>query len=170
MSSFHKDTEELCTFISASPTQFHAVRNMKEQLAMKGFISLDEKERWNLRKGSSYFVTRNGSALIAFSIPGNDYRGYSLVSAHTDSPAFKVKTDAEVTASKLYTTLNTEVYGGLLMAPWFDRPLSIAGRVFVRNGRSIEERLVDFSRAVAMIPNLAIHMNRKVLLKHTYIQ
>ncbi len=168
MSSFHKDTEELCTFISASPTQFHAVRNMKEQLAMKGFISLDEKERWNLRKGSSYFVTRNGSALIAFSIPGNDYRGYSLVSAHTDSPAFKVKTDAEVTASKLYTTLNTEVYGGLLMAPWFDRPLSIAGRVFVRNGRSIEERLVDFSRAVAMIPNLAIHMNRKVNEENGY--
>ena len=152
---------DLCSFIEKSPTQFHAVRNMENELLSAGFEKLDEKKRWNIRRGGSYFVTRNSSAIIAFRLNENE-EGFSIVSAHTDSPAFKVKTNPEVTASGLYTELNTEVYGGLLMAPWFDRPLSIAGRVFVKNGDEIEERLVDFNRPLALIPNLAIHMNRKV--------
>ena len=152
-------TEELCSFIEKSPTQFHAVRNMEKELLSAGFEKLEETKRWNIKKNGSYFVTRNGSSLIAFRT--NDSEGYSIVSAHTDSPAFKVKTEPEITSSGLYTVLNTEVYGGLLMAPWFDRPLSIAGRVYVTNEGKAEERLIDFRRDLVLIPNLAIHMNRK---------
>lgn len=159
---------ELCSFIGKSPTQFHAVKNMVNLLCGKGFIPLSEKERWKIEKGKSYVVTRNGSALTAFRVPLNDIKGFSIVSAHTDSPAFKVKTEPEVTSSGLYTVLNTEVYGGLLMAPWFDRPLSIAGRVYVKGKEGIEEKLVDFSRDLVLIPNLAIHMNRKVNESNSY--
>lgn len=168
MNSKYKVTEDLCAFISSSPTQFHAVKNMENGLLENGFTRLDEKERWKLDEGKAYFVKRNSSALIAFRIPQKGYKGYSLVSAHTDSPAFKIKTDPEIISSGRYTTLNTEVYGGLLMAPWFDRPLSIAGRVFIKTGNGIEERLVDFARDAVLIPSLAIHMNRKVNDENSY--
>ena len=160
-SNYEKLTAELCSFIAKSPTQFHAVRNMEDALEEHGFQRLDERERWHIERGKGYFVQRNGSSLAIFSVPEKPFSGFSLVSAHTDSPVFKIKTDPEVTSSGLYTTLNTEVYGGLLMAPWFDRPLSIAGRVCVRSGSGFEERLVDFGRDLVLIPNLAIHMNRK---------
>ena len=168
MNSKYKVTEDLCAFISSSPTQFHAVKNMENGLLENGFTRLDEKERWKLDEGKAYFVKRNSSALIAFRIPQKGYKGYSLVSAHTDSPAFKIKTDPEIISSGRYTTLNTEVYGGLLMAPWFDRPLSIAGRVFIKTGNGIEERLLDFARDAVLIPNLAIHMNRNVNDENSY--
>lgn len=161
-------SKELCAFISKSPTQFHAVRNMESILSSAGFQRLDERERWYLEKGRSYYVTRNGSALISFRIPSSSFRGFSIAAAHTDSPAFRIKADPEVTSSGICTTLNTEVYGGLLMAPWFDRPLSIAGRVYVRNDGGIEERLIDFGRPVALIPSLAIHMDRKANEGHSY--
>ena len=160
-SNFERLTAELCSFIAESPTQFHAVKNMEKALEEHGFQHLDERERWHIERGKGYFVHRNGSSLAIFSVPEKPFRGFSLVSAHTDSPVFKIKTDPEVTSSGLYTTLNTEVYGGLLMAPWFDRPLSVAGRVCVRSGAGFEERLVDFGRDLVLIPNLAIHMNRK---------
>ena len=161
MEGRYATTEELSAFIAKSPTPFHAVRNMAVELEGKGFIRLDEREAWKLEAGMPYFVTRNGSALAAFRTPSSEAEGYSIVSAHTDSPAFKVKTDPEIVSSGLYATLNTEIYGGLLMASWFDRPLSIAGRVFVRTENGIEERLVDFDRDMVLIPSLAIHMNRK---------
>lgn len=168
MNGKYAETVDLCAFIEKSPTQFHAVRNMEKELQENGFCRLEEKERWNIVKGGSYYVTRNSSALIAFRVPEEDFNGYSLVSAHTDSPAFKIKTDPEVTVSGLYTTLNTEVYGGLLMAPWFDRPLSIAGRVYVKTDSGIKETLVDFDRDAVLIPSLAIHMNRKVNEENGY--
>lgn len=161
-------TADLCSFIAKSPTQFHAVENMELSLKENGFLPLDEKERWRIEKGRSYIVTRNSSALATFRVPEKPFKGFSIVSAHTDSPAFKVKTEPEVTSSGLYTVLNTEVYGGLLMAPWFDRPLSIAGRVYAKEKGGITEKLVDFSRDLVLIPNLAIHMNRKVNENNSY--
>ena len=161
-------TERLISFIEKSPSSFHAIRNMKEELREAGFAELDEKKRWKLERGKSYFVTRNGSALIAFRIPESCPEFFSIIAAHTDSPAFKVKVNPEITSSSLYTTLNIEGYGGMLMAPWFDRPLSIAGRVYVKTASGYEEKLVDFPRPFVMIPSLAIHMNRKVNEGHGY--
>ncbi len=161
-------TESLISFIGKSPSSFHAVRNLEEELTDNGFIALDEKRRWSIERGKSYFVTRNGSALIAFRIPEGKPEGFSIIASHTDSPSFKVKVNPEIVSSGLYTTLNAEGYGGMLIAPWFDRPLSIAGRVFIRNGNGYESRLVDFARPFVMIPSLAIHMDRKVNEGHGY--
>ena len=147
-------TESLISFIGKSPSSFHAVRNLEEELTDNGFIALDEKRRWSIERGKSYFVTRNGSALIAFRIPEGKPEGFSIIASHTDSPSFKVKVNPEIVSSGLYTTLNAEGYGGMLIAPWFDRPLSIAGRVFIRNGNGYESRLVDFARPFVMIPSL----------------
>ncbi len=156
-----RDTLELMDFIERSPSPFHAVDNMRKGLLSAGFEELDERKRFSLRRGKNYFVVRNSSALAAFRIPEDGASAFSIISAHTDSPSFKVKPDPEMPGAGLYTLLNTEGYGGMLMAPWFDRPLSIAGRAFVRNGSGVEEHLVDFGRDLVSIVNLAIHMNRK---------
>ena len=161
-------TEKLIAFIEKSPTGFHAVKNISDMLISDGFQKLDEKRRWKIERGKSYFVTRNSSAMIAFRIPEEKPQSFSIIASHTDSPSFRVKTNPEISASSLYTTLNTEGYGGALIAPWFDRPLSIAGRAYVRNGNGYEERLVDFQRPFVMLPSLAIHMDRKVNEGHAY--
>ena len=155
------ETKALIDFIKRSPSPFHVVSNMKKGLIESGFHELKEDERYKIEKGGKYFVTRNGSALIAFVIPTKEAKGYSIVSAHTDSPTFKLKNNPEVTSSNFYTVLNVEKYGGMLIAPWFDIPLSIAGRVFISNAGKIEERLISFDEDLVSIPNLAIHLNRK---------
>lgn len=106
-------------------------------------------------------MTRNGSALIAFAIPENDIDGYRILASHSDSPTFKIKENPEITVDDRYVKLNVERYGGMLCAPWFDRPLSVAGRVIVKEKDSFVSRLVDVDRDLVMIPNLAIHMNRE---------
>lgn len=158
MDRYLEDTQRLCDFLSSSPTAFHAVRNAEEKLVASGFKLLSESERFRIQPGNSYYVKRNGTALIAFRVPER-LEGFHIVAAHTDSPCFKIKHDPEITSSGLYTTLNVEGYGGLLLNPWFDRPLSIAGRVVLSDG---EERLVDFDRDLVLIPSLAIHMDRGV--------
>ena len=164
-----ESTLELMDFIQDSPSCFHVVENARTMLENAGAVCLDEKKTYSLEAGSSYFVTRNGSALIAFRLPQSEAGGYSIVSAHTDSPSFKLKENPELSNGGTYTTLNVEGYGGMLMAPWFDRPLSIAGRAFVKaKDGSVQQRLVNFDKDLCQIVNLCIHQNRDVNKSHEY--
>ncbi len=159
--NYDKYTKNLIEFIRKSPSPFHVVDNFRTLLKESGFMELDERKRFSLEKGRKYFVTRNSTSIIAFTLPETDIKGYSIISAHTDSPGFRLKPNPEVTSSGEYTTLNIEGYGGMLLSPWFDRPLSIAGRAFVKRGEEVKEELVDFDEDLVTIVNLAIHQNRK---------
>lgn len=154
-------TEKLLDFIEKSPTAFQAVDEMQKRLTENGFEVLSEKEYWKLVPGRKYLVTRNNSALIAFCIPEKESRVFHIMASHSDSPSFKIKENPEIKVDNSYVKLNVEKYGGMLMAPWFDRPLSVAGRVIIRRNDGLEEKLVDIKRDLVMIPNLAIHMNRE---------
>ena len=151
--------DALLGFLDASPTPFHAVENMAGMLVNAGFIELDEREEFDLIEGQSYFVTRADSSIIAF----NYYEGfeYLLVGAHTDSPNLKIKPNADVNKTGI-SQLAVEPYGGVLLNPWFDRDLSIAGRVNYRDQEGyLKKTLIDFQKAVALIPSLAIHLDRE---------
>ena len=154
-------TEKLLDFIEKSPTAFQAVDEMQKRLTENGFEVLSEKEYWKLIPGGKYLVTRNNSALIAFCIPEKESRVFHIMASHSDSPSFKIKENPEIKVDNSYVKLNVEKYGGMLMAPWFDRPLSVAGRVIIRRNGGLKEKLVDIKRDLVMIPNLAIHMNRE---------
>lgn len=154
-------TEKLLDFIEKSPTAFQAVDEMQKRLTENGFEVLSEKEYWKLVPGGKYLVTRNNSALIAFCIPEKESRVFHIMASHSDSPSFKIKENPEIKVDNSYVKLNVEKYGGMLMAPWFDRPLSVAGRVIIRRNGGLKEKLVDIKRDLVMIPNLAIHMNRE---------
>ncbi len=155
--------KRLLAFLSASPTPFHAVANLAAALDQAGFISLDESGAWSLERGQRYYCTRNGSSLIAFVMGRGSLEegGIRMVGAHTDSPCLMVKPRPEMTAQG-YFRLGVEVYGGALLNPWFDRDLSIAGRLVYRDGDGrLRHTLVDFVDAVAVIPSLAIHLDRQ---------
>ena len=154
-------TEKLLDFIEKSPTAFQAVDEMQKRLTENGFEVLSEKEYWKLVPGGKYLVTRNNSALIAFCIPEKESRVFHIMASHSDSPSFKIKENPEIKVDNSYVKLNVEKYGGMLMAPWFDRPLSVAGRVIIRRNGGLKEKLVNIKRDLVMIPNLAIHMNRE---------
>lgn len=160
---YRETSKEVLDFIQKSPSCFHAVREIGARLKAAGYQELKECGSWNLEKGGSYFTTRNGSSLIAFHIGEtlDDYH-FQVTSSHSDSPTFKVKERAELKGKGGYLQLNTEGYGGMLCATWMDRPLSLAGRVLVREGNAISTRLVAFDRDLVLIPNVAIHMNREV--------
>ena len=158
---YEETTEKLLDFIEKSPTAFQAVDEMQKRLTENGFEVLSEKEYWKLVPGGKYLVTRNNSALIAFCIPEKESRVFHIMASHSDSPSFKIKENPEIKVDNSYVKLNVEKYGGMLMAPWFDRPLSVAGRVIVKGKDGLEEKLVDIKRDLVMIPNLAIHMNRE---------
>ncbi len=151
--------QKLFEFIEKSPTPFHAVKTAKERLLGEGYTELSESAGWNLERGKGYFVTRNGSSLIAFRLPEKDFSGYMLTAAHCDSPAFKIKENPEI-PDKYYTRLSVERYGGMLYSTWLDRPLGVAGRITVRTEKGISVRLVDTVKPCAIIPNVAIHLNR----------
>ena len=160
----YKDiAKELLTFIQKSPSCFHAVDTMKHMLLENGYTELRECEAWSLNKGGKYFTTRNGSSILAFQI-GNTLEDYhfQVTSSHSDSPTFKVKEHAELKGKGGYLQLNTEGYGGMICSTWFDRPLSVAGRVIVKTDSGMETRLVKVERDLLMIPSLAIHMDRAV--------
>ena len=154
--------QELLDFLDHSPTSFHATANMAAMLEHAGYTRLMEGEHWELKEKRGYYVTRNDSALIAFQIPRMDFAGFQIMASHSDSPAFKIKSNAEIEIDKKYVKLNVEKYGGMLCAPWLDRPLSVAGRVVVKTAAGVETRLVRVDRDLMIIPNLAIHMNRQV--------
>ncbi len=151
--------QRLFDYIAASPTAYHAVAHTASLLRREGYTELCESAEWNLEKGGRYFVTRNGSSLIAFRMPEGDFSGFMMTAAHGDSPCFKVKENGTL-ADPHYVRLSTEKYGGMLFAPWMDRPLSVAGRVTVRTENGLAVKTVDLAKPVAIIPNVAIHMNR----------
>lgn len=160
---------ELGAFIKASPTPFHAVRTMSRMLDEQGFHKLTEGSAWKMEPGKKYYVIRNNSSIIALNVGTNlEEYGFNVAASHSDSPSFKIKENAEIQVKGKYTKLNTEGYGGMLCSTWFDRPLSIAGRVIVKNGGSLETKLVTIDRDLLMIPSLAIHMDRTVNNGHAF--
>lgn len=157
-------SQQLLEFIENSPTCFHAVQAMTDILSAEGFTELKENQKWHIENGGRYFVTRNGSSLTAFTVPVQEMKGMHIIASHSDSPSFKIKENPELESEGHYIRLNVEGYGGMIRAPWFDRPLSVAGRVIVKDKaqggfRSI---LVDIGHDLVMIPNLAIHMDRQI--------
>lgn len=152
--------EGLFDFIDHSPTCFHAVANMEEELERAGYQQLSEKNIWQIKAGEKYYVNRNGSAVIAFSIPQREQKGFHIVAAHSDSPCFKLKELPELAVEEHYLKWNVEKYGGMILSTWLDRPLSVAGRVVYRSPDGLMTKLVNIDRNVAVIPNVAIHMNR----------
>ena len=157
----------LISFLDKSPTAFHAVSSIKKKLVASGYFELVESEKWELTEGGKYFVTRNDSSIIAFRVPRFNFTGFMISAAHSDSPAFKVKENPEIVENG-YVKLNVEGYGGMLMAPWLDRPLSVAGRIIVKNGNKYEVRLVNVDRDLLLIPNVAIHMNHDANKNQTW--
>ena len=152
-------TEQLFDFLATSPSCYHAVQTIATRLTREGYAPLRENERWTLAPGGKYYVTRNGSSLLAFRVPQCAPAGFLMAAAHTDSPTFKIKYNAEKKAGP-YIRLSTEKYGGMLMNTWFDRPLGIAGRVVAEKDGRFETKLVDLGENAAVIPSVAIHMNR----------
>ncbi len=153
---------DMLDFIKKSPSCFHAVKNICDKLTENGFLQLSESQKWKLKKGNRYFVTRNSSSVIAFTIPETEEKNspFMICASHSDSPSFKIKENPELSSAGC-VVLNVEKYGGMLIAPWFDRPLSVAGRVITKTDRGLKQILVDVDRDLVMIPNLAIHMNRE---------
>ncbi len=154
--------KELTHFLESSPSCFQAIDNIKNILLKEQFVQLQENEKWSLRRKGRYFVTRNDSSLIAFTIPEKNMAGMRIIASHSDSPSFRIKENPELETDGHYIRLNVERYGGMLCAPWLDRPLSVAGRVIVKDSSGhYVSRLVNVNRDLVLIPNLAIHMNRE---------
>lgn len=160
---------ELLEFLADSPTPYHATQALTVRLESAGFIRLEEEKNWNLQAGSRYYITRNDSSLIAF-VYGKESvaeQGISMVGAHTDSPCLKLKPNALMQKNG-YIQLGVEVYGGALLHPWFDRDLSLAGRLSGLNEKGeLVHPLIDFKRAIATIPSLAIHLDREANTTHS---
>ena len=152
--------QNLCHFLNASHSSFHAVAYLEDLLCRCGYTRLSESRDWQLAPGGKYYLIRGGTSMIAFRIPEDVPNGFLLSAAHSDRPCFKVKENAELSGA--YARLAVERYGGQLLFTWLDRPLSIAGRVMVATGTGVESRLIDIDRDLLMIPNVAIHMNRQV--------
>jgi aspartyl aminopeptidase len=159
--------EQFLTFAEQAPTAFHAAACFREMLTQKGFCELKETDPWFVDAGGKYFVVRNDSALIAFAVPDTGFSSFRIVAAHGDSPTFKLKECFEDRTGD-YIRLNVEKYGGMIMSTWLDRPLSVAGRLAVRDGDGIAVRLVNLDRDTVLIPNLPIHFNRDVNSGYKY--
>ena len=156
-------TKDLKKFLDESPVGLYAAANIRGMLLENGYTECQEGSEWKLVPGERYFVMRNGSAVIAFQIPKEEsWAGFQIAASHLDSPTFRIKSNAEIVVENRYVTLNVEKYGGMLLAPWLDRPLSAAGRVLVRTESGIETKLVNIDRDLMIIPNVAIHMNREI--------
>ena len=161
--------KDLIGFIDASPLNYFAVENSKNILLENNFKQLDEKEKWSLEKGGKYFVTRDDTALIAFTVGEDIKEGFDIIGSHTESPTFKIKSNPEMTGNG-YLRLNTEVYGGPIFSTWLDRTLSIAGKVSFEEGGKIKSKLINFDKDLLTIANPAIHMNREANKGYAYNQ
>ncbi len=149
--------EGLLGFLDASPTPFHATKNMSLMLENAGFKQLSETDKWALEEGSKYFVTRNDSSVIAFTYPKE--KNFTMIGCHTDSPNLKLKPNPIIKEHGV-VKFGVEPYGGLLLNPWFDRDLSLAGKVAYLNAQDeIKETLIDVQKSIAIIPSLAIHLD-----------
>lgn len=156
---------EVIEFIDESPSTYHVVKNCSDILDENGFERIMPREKWKIKKGGKYFLKKSSSTIIAFTV-GEDFdvkNGFKIFGAHTDSPCFRIKPNPEIITENV-VRLNTEVYGGPILSTWFDRPLSIAGRVIVKGEDSFFPRTVKIKidEPLLTIPNLAIHQNREV--------
>lgn len=155
--------KEFFDFIKCAVTQYHAVKYFEEDLEKQGFKKLYEEEPFDVSLGGKYYIVRNNSSIIALTIPSNVHNtSLNIVASHSDSPTFKLKPNNKLTIQQEYTSLNTEVYGGPIYSSFFDRPLSLAGRVFVSKNDQVIEKLLNFDRDLLVIPNECIHFNREV--------
>ena len=154
-------SRDLIHFIAKSPSPFHAVRGIKAALLYAGFTEIREEDTWQIEKGGKYVVTRNGSALMAFTVPQEGAEAFHITASHCDSPTFKIKENPEI-ADGPYVKLNVEGYGGMIMSTWLDRPLSVAGRLLVTENGHLAEKLVAIDGTMLVIPSVAIHMDRSV--------
>lgn len=159
-----KFSEDLLQYLNNSPTACHAVENAAEILRENGFQELKETAEWFLDKGGKYFVVKNRSCIIAFTVGQGSLaeKGFRIIGAHTDAPGLKIKPGACTVTQDGYVKVNVEVYGGVILSTWFDRPLALAGRVIVREGGTLKERLIRIHKPVMTIPNLCIHFHRDV--------
>lgn len=155
---------QLLDFLNNGKTMFHATENIAHILQKEGFTEVFETDSWKLVKNGKYFVRRNNSAIIAFKCPNSSIKhGFRIIGSHSDSPGFKIKPGNSIVTNDGYIQLNTESYGGAILSTWFDRPLSIAGKVIIqKNDFSLTEELIDVEKPILMIPNLCIHFNRDV--------
>ena len=158
--------QSLIDFLYESPTTFHHVEKIRCTLRENGYLELEEYDKWSLKPNGKYYIRKNDSAIIAFEIGTDDIveSGIRLIGAHTDSPTFKVKSNPEMVAEGTYLKLNTEMYGGAIAYTWFDRPLSIAGKVILKGSNPFSNftRLVNFNKPLLTIPSVAIHLKRNV--------
>ncbi len=169
MSKEQKVAKDLIRFIWDSPSVYHVVENIRNKLLQQDFVELKESETWQLEPDKGYFVVRNDSSIIAFRLPAKEIKGFHMIAAHGDSPTFKLKEHPELNVEEQYIKLNTEKYGGMIHSTWLDRPLSVAGRIIVRNEEGKPEtKLVNVDKDLLVIPNLAIHMNRDVNKGYEY--
>ena len=157
---------ELIDFLYDSPSACHGVKETQKILDKNGFIEIKEADKWELQAKGKYYVIKNDSALIAFEVGTGDIEetGFRLIGAHTDVPGFRIKPNPQMISEGKYVKLNTEVYGGPILHTWFDRPLSIAGKVSLKGSSPLkpETKLVNINKPLLIIPSLAIHMNREV--------
>lgn len=158
--------QDLIEFIYQSASPFHAAHTIKKRLLNHGFQELCLRSRWKIEKGGKYFISKNNSAVVAFVVGTGELEqeGYRLVGAHTDAPSLRVKPSPEITVENSYLKLNTETYGGPILNTWLDRPLALAGRVSLRSEKLLRPRveLVNINKPLMVIPNIAIHLNRKL--------
>ena len=154
--------QKLFRFLDESPTCYHAAANAKAALTAAGAVELRESEQWKLEKGTLYVVERGDSALVAFRVPEGPLHGFLMAASHSDSPTFKVRETAEAASAGNTLRLSVEPYGGGVWRGWLDRPLSVAGRVMIRQGDRLVSRLVNIDRDLLVIPGVAIHMDRSV--------
>ena len=158
------NTEALIDFLKNGSSPFHVVEKTEKILQKEGFQKLDIKDKWNIEENQKYYVVKNDSAIIAFTTGNKEIlkEGFKIIGAHTDSPSIKIKPQPEFEDEDYYLKLNTEVYGGPILNTWFDRPLTIAGRVSILKDGEIENININFKEPLLIIPNLAIHLNRKI--------
>ena len=149
----------LKNYLDSAVSVYHAIDSLQKVLEEAGYTCLSEHETWNLVPGGKYYMTRSGTALMAFRVPNATPKGFMMSASHSDRPCFKVKENGELKGA--YTRLAVERYGGMLIAPWLDRPLSIAGRVLVETEDGVQSKLINIDRDLLMIPNVAIHMNHQ---------
>lgn len=176
-----EEIDKMFQFIEKSPSCYQAVENVQRELEGAGYTELAENQKWKLAPGGKYYVSRNGSSLIAFAIPRGETKGFHMIASHSDSPCFKIKENPEMTVENQYVKLNVEKYGGMILSTWLDRPLSVAGRVAAaaktdgngqagkgKEGNNRKEsypvlprtKNVAIEKDLFIIPNVAIHMNR----------
>ncbi|WP_101772494.1 M18 family aminopeptidase [Peptostreptococcus faecalis] len=165
-------SNNLIDFINDSPTMYNAVENTKQWLENHEFQELKVSDKWDLKVGRRYFVSEGSSSLVAFNIKGSSVEedGFRIIGSHSDSPTFRIKSNPEVKIGE-QIKLNVEPYGGMIISSWFDRPLAIAGRVFLRNEDDVfnpREVIIKIDKPICIIPNLAIHMNRDINTGYNY--